>query len=32
MPCVGLICRSELITRNILVRVKPGLHQIKVSL
>ena len=32
MTCVGLICKSELITHNILARVKPGLRQIKVSL
>lgn len=32
MTCVGLICKSEIITHNILAGVKPGLHQIKVSL
>lgn len=30
MSCVGLICRSELITHSVLARVKPGLHQMKV--
>lgn len=32
MPCVRLICKSELITHSIFARVKPSLHQIKVSL